>query len=62
MAFVVTFVYVSGIIGLIWAIYNYKKLGEISIRTSEKSEHEGEKLLDKFDPVAIGEIIQEGAS
>ena len=34
MAFVVAFVFVSGIIGLVWAIYNYNKLGEVNVKPS----------------------------
>jgi len=40
MAFVVILVFVSGIVGLAWAVYNFKKLGEVSIKVAEKSEHE----------------------
>lgn len=40
MGFVVPLVFFSGIIGLFWAIYNYRKLGEIDIRTSFKAQEE----------------------
>lgn len=61
--FVVPFVFVSGIAGLIWAIYNYKKLSEVNIkRLSQKEGEESKSLLDGYDPVSIGAIIQEGAS
>jgi H+-translocating diphosphatase len=62
--FVVTLVFISGIAGIIWAAYNYYKLGEIEAKEqSVRSVEEGNKLLlDKYDPVAIGAIIQEGAN
>lgn len=35
--FVISFVFFSGIIGLLWAIYNYKKISEVEVkRLSEK--------------------------
>ncbi len=39
MAFVVAFVFFTGIVGLIWAVYNYKRLSEVEIK--RVSEHEG---------------------
>ena len=62
MGFVVPLVFFSGFVGLFWAIYNYKKLGQIQIRASSKSAPGDQKLLDKQDPIQIGAIIQEGAS
>jgi hypothetical protein len=38
--FVVPFVFFSGIVGLLWAIYNYKKLSEVNVK--RLSEKEGE--------------------
>ena len=32
--FVVNLVFVSGIVGLVWALYNYKKLSEVDIKES----------------------------
>ena len=59
---VVTLVFTSGIIGLIWALYNYRKLAEVDCKLPEGKEQEETKLLDTFDPVSIGKIIEEGAS
>lgn len=53
-------VFIAGIAGLVWALYNYKKLGDIECRPLSRSEH-AEKLLDRFDPTEIGSIIEEGA-
>lgn len=61
--FVVPFVFISGIVGLVWAIYNYKRISEVNIKQqSHKAEEEGKSLLDTYDPVSIGAIIQEGAN
>jgi Na+/H+-translocating membrane pyrophosphatase len=61
--FVVPFVFFAGIVGLIWAIYNYKKLSDVNVKPMDEGEEEsGKKLIDGFDPVSIGAIIQEGAS
>jgi hypothetical protein len=61
--FVVPFVFFAGVVGLLWAIYNYKKISEVNIKQVEAGEGEESKsLLDANDPVSIGAIIQEGAS
>jgi len=60
--FVVTLVFVSGVIGLIWAFYNYRKLSDIDCKLPNPREEEEKKLLDSFDPISIGAIIEEGAS
>lgn len=36
--FVVTFVFVAGIVGIVWAIYNYKQLADVDLEGVEKSE------------------------
>ena len=36
--FVVTFVFVAGIVGIVWAIYNYKHLADVDLEGVEKSE------------------------
>jgi len=33
--FVVPFVFFAGITGLIWAIYNYKKLSDVNVKPIE---------------------------
>ena len=60
--FVVTLVFVSGIAGLIWSFYNYKKLKEIECKVPQPQEEEGKSLMGHFDPISIGAIIEEGAS
>ena len=60
--FVVTLVFVSGVVGLLWAFYNYRKLAEIDCKLPQAREEEEKKLLDSFDPISIGAIIEEGAS
>ncbi len=61
--FVIPFVFFSGIIGLLWAIYNYKRISEVNIkRLSEKEGESTKSFLEGHDPVSIGAIIQEGAS
>ena len=55
--FVVTLVFLSGIAGLVWAIYNYKKLGEIECRMASGRSQQEVKLLEHYDPVSIGAII-----
>ena len=62
MTFIIPFIYFSGVVGLLWAIYNFRKLGEVDIRISKHSAHSDDRLLHKEDPVSIGAIIQEGAS
>jgi H(+)-translocating pyrophosphatase len=61
MGFVVPLVFFSGIAGIIWAIYNYKKIGEVEMREVSKVSGREEHLLDRHDPVEIGSIIEEGA-
>ena len=41
MGFVVPLVFFSGIVGLFWAIYNYKKLGDIEVKRASKGGHSG---------------------
>lgn len=60
--FVVTLVFVCGILGLIWSYYNYRKLSEIQCKKPEGHDDKERKLVDTFDPISIGAIIEEGAS
>ena len=60
--FVVTLVFISGILGLIWAFYNYRKLSEIQCKKPQGRDSQDRKLVDSFDPISIGAIIEEGAS
>jgi len=41
--FVVPFVFFAGIVGLIWAIYNYKKLSDVNVKPMEEGEEESGK-------------------
>jgi len=34
--FVVTFVFVAGVVGLVWAIYNYKQLSDVELTSDDK--------------------------
>ena len=54
---IVPFVFISGVLGLIWAYINYSKLKNIKV---EEGLMEGQD--DKMDPVKIGKIIESGAA
>ena len=52
---IVPFVFVSGVLGLVWAYMNYSKLKNVKV------EEDGEALMGHNSPVKIGKIIQSGA-
>lgn len=62
--FIVNLVFISGIAGLVWALYNYRELKSIECRSLSEKSHgeEDEKLVVHYDPVSIGAIIKEGAN
>lgn len=58
------FIVISGIVGLVWAYYNYSQLLKIPVGSSMDGYDDENKLLSEKPPsvMEIGEVIKEGAS
>ena len=63
--FLEAFIIITGIVGLVWAYYNYSQLLKIPVGGStESGMHDENRLLSENPPsvMDIGNVIREGAS